>query len=312
MRRKKSLLIGINYWGSKHQLQGCHADIDNIAEYLSYRGYANDHQSRVILSDMPGVPYTSPYFPTGRNILQAMDWLVSEPNCTLFMHYSGHGGQVEDEEGMSETGMNDTIVPVDFERNGQINSTLLHRHLVTNMAPGCTLFIILDCCHSGSALELPYVYRSSFDGQVNLLDNLKQGARLWAEARDVLDGDYGNAKHLMAGASSFFNGLKHMGKLREEGLDEGAYAYEYGSEKKLVTMLSGCRDDQTSADARIQGRSSGAMTWAFLQTMKRTPNPTYVQTLQMTRGFLDQSHYTQVPQLSTGVEMDLNRTGLIL
>ena len=95
-----------------------------MAEFLSYRGYANDHASRVILSDISGVPYNSPYFPTGRNIMNAMAWLVSEPNCTLFMHYSGHGGQVEDDEGYGRGidggDVEDTIVPIDFERNGQI------------------------------------------------------------------------------------------------------------------------------------------------------------------------------------------------
>jgi hypothetical protein len=68
-----------------------------------------------------------------------------------------------------------------------------------------------------------------------------------------------------------------MGEQQEEGLQDGDFAYQYGSEHKVVTMFSGCRDDQTSADARIQGRSSGAMTWAFLETMKRVPRPTYVQ-----------------------------------
>ena len=27
-------------------------------------------------------------------MLAAMQWLVSEPNCSLFLHYSGHGSQV--------------------------------------------------------------------------------------------------------------------------------------------------------------------------------------------------------------------------
>ena len=45
----------------------------------------------------------------------------------------------------------------------------------------------------------------------------------------------------------------------------------------MVTMFSGCRDDQTSADANIQGTSEGAMSWAFLETMNRIPNPTYLQ-----------------------------------
>jgi hypothetical protein len=45
----------------------------------------------------------------------------------------------------------------------------------------------------------------------------------------------------------------------------------------MVTMFSGCRDDQTSADANIQGMSEGAMSWAFLETMKRIPNPSYIE-----------------------------------
>jgi hypothetical protein len=43
----------------------------------------------------------------------------------------------------------------------------------------------------------------------------------------------------------------------------------------MVTMFSGCRDDQTSADAHIEGEHTGAMTWAFLEMMKADPSPTY-------------------------------------
>ncbi|KAF2654981.1 peptidase C14 [Lophiostoma macrostomum CBS 122681] len=311
-RKKKSLLIGINYLGTQHQLNGCHQDIDSIADFLSYRGYTNDHRSRVILSDIPGVPFNSPYYPTGHNILAAMDWLVCEPNCTLFLHYSGHGGQID-----SQDGVEDSLVPYDFEQNGQIGSRMLHEHLVTRLAPGCTLFIVLDCCHSGSAVELPFVYRSDSDGQISLMDNLKAGVQLYSEAENLIEGGFsynkmGEARHLLAGATSFFQGIKHMGEQQEEGLQGGEFAGQYGSENKVVTMFSGCRDDQTSADARIQGRSTGAMTWAFLETMKRSPRPSYVQTLQMTRQFLDGSHYTQIPQLSCGVEMDLDNTPLML
>jgi hypothetical protein len=92
---------------------------------------------------------------------------------------------------------------------------------------------------------------------------------------------------------------------------------------RFATMFSGCRDDQTSADANIGGASVGAMSWAFLETMKRNPNPTYLnaraslsplryanvcQTLQQTRTLLGQSNYKQVPQLSIGFkELDLNQ-----
>lgn len=113
---------------------------------------------------------SGPYYPTAHNILAAMDWLVSEPGYSCFLHYSGHGGQVRDPYGERPTGFNDTIVPVDFERAGQIDSGTLHQHLVSRLAPGCQLHILFDCCHSGSAVELPFVYRSDGDGRITLLD----------------------------------------------------------------------------------------------------------------------------------------------
>jgi len=63
--RKKSLLIGINYTGSENELNGCHQDVQNVAEFLSYRGYSSDPQSQVIMRDDMG----GHYYPTGHNIL---------------------------------------------------------------------------------------------------------------------------------------------------------------------------------------------------------------------------------------------------
>jgi hypothetical protein len=37
-QRKKSLLIGINYVGSQHALQGCHQDVTNMREFLDANG----------------------------------------------------------------------------------------------------------------------------------------------------------------------------------------------------------------------------------------------------------------------------------
>lgn len=113
------------------------------------------------------------------------------------------------------------------------------------------------------------------------MDNLKTGVHLLGEANDLFAGGFSfdklaEAKDLYAGATSFFRSFKHMGEEQGEGLSEGDYA-AYEREHKMVTMFSGCRDDQTSADANIGGMSEGAMSWAFLETMKRIPNPTYLQ-----------------------------------
>jgi hypothetical protein len=182
---------------------------------------------------------------------------------------------------MRPSGILDTICPVDFREAGQINSDTLHDHLVTRMPPNSTLFVILDCCHSGSALELPFVYRSDDDGNVSVIDNLKMGAHLVGEANDLLMGGFSfnklaEAQDLYAGATNFFRGFKHMGEAQQAGLGQDDNYGGNAQERKMVTMFSGCRDDQTSADANINGMSEGAMSWAFLEIMKQNPNPSYL------------------------------------
>jgi metacaspase-1 len=277
-RRRKSLLIGINYTGSQHALRGCHQDVQNVERYLVSRGYPTDPKNMVILTDAR----SGPFYPSGQNILTALDWLVSEPNCTLFLHYSGHGGQVKDPDGDRDSGFDDTIVPVDFERNGQIDSDTLHRRLVSALPPSCTLFVVFDCCHSGSAIELPFVYRTDDEGNIKLMDHLKHGAKLMSSVSRLVRGGFtvdkvSDAKQLFAGTQSFFKNMKRMGERQDEGLGEEHFMEDWRNEHKDVWMYSGCRDDQTSADATIGGSNVGAMSWAFLEVMHKNPNQTYVQ-----------------------------------
>lgn len=284
-----------------------------MMEFLKFKGYSSDPKSQVIMRDDRNTDPRGPFYPTGKNMLAAMQWLVSEPNTCNFLHYSGHGSQVKDPDGDRDSGLDDTIVPVDYESNGQIDSDKLHRILVSALPPSSTLFVIFDCCHSGSAIELPYVYRSDADGNVSMMDNVKTGLGLLHEAGGLIQGGFTmsklvQAKELFAGANTFFKQLQHAGQPQEEGVGEEHFVEDWKSEHKFATMFSGCRDDQTSADASIGGESVGAMSWAFLQVMKSNPSPTYLNTLQQTRTVLGQSNYKQVPQLSIGFqELDLNQ-----
>lgn len=114
-----------------------------------------------------------------------------------------------------------------------------------------------------------------------MVNNVKQGIHLLAEANDIAMGGFSfdkiaEAKDLYAGATSFFRSFKHMGQSEPPGLDSDDDFKAYEREHKMVSMFSGCRDDQTSADANIGGMSEGAMSWAFLQCMQREPNPSYI------------------------------------
>jgi len=114
------------------------------------------------------------------------------------------------------------------------------------------------------------------------MDNVKQGLHLVSTAQHLLQGGFSmnkvnDAKQLLAGASSFFQGLKHRTEPQEEGLGEEHFVEDWRNEHKRVFMYSGCKDDQTSADASISGEHVGAMSWAFLQNMKMNPNQSYLQ-----------------------------------
>jgi hypothetical protein len=54
-------------------------------------------------------------------------------------------------------------VPLDYQNAGQIRDDDLYTTLVAPMAKGVFATCIMDCCHSGSVLDLPYVFIA--DGQ---------------------------------------------------------------------------------------------------------------------------------------------------
>lgn len=305
-------MIGINYVGTEDELEGCHQDVENIREFLGEIGYPDDEHSQVIMRDDPKTDLDGPTFPNGHNMLAAMQWLVSEPGTCNFLHYSGHGGQIPDEDGDRASGLDDTIIPYDFRARGQLKSSLLHQTLITCLPPSSTLLVVFDCCHSGSALELPYVYMSDENGNVSVMDNYDASMRLLGDATRFIKGGFGithhnEAKALLAGAQAFFTGLMHQDNADQYGLGQENFGENWASERKNVWMYSGCRDDQTSADADIDGSHVGAMSYAFLTSMRHFgPQQSFMEILQNTRQIL-KGKYEQVPQLSVGRDADLHR-----
>lgn len=79
-------------------------------------------------------------------------------NETKILSETGHGGQTPDLDGDEEDGYDEVIYPVDFRQAGHIVDDEMHRIMVRPLRPGVRLTAIFDSCHSGSALDLPYIY----------------------------------------------------------------------------------------------------------------------------------------------------------
>lgn len=254
-------------------------------------GYKRDDM--VILTDDQQRPISQP---TKQNILRAMHWLVkdAQPNDSLFFHYSGHGGQTKDRDGDEPDGYDEVIYPVDFRQVGHITDDEMHRIMVRVLAPGVRLTAIFDSCHSGTALDLPYIYSTQgILKQPNLAKEAGQGLLgvISAYSRGDLGGIANNVLGFIKKATS--------------GEDAHNRALATKTSPADVIMFSGSKDDQTSADATIAQQATGAMSWAFISSLKKNPQQSYVQLLNSIRDELA-TRYTQKPQLSCSHPLNTN------
>ena len=64
-----------------------------------------------------------------------------------------------------EDGYDETLVPVDYASAGQIRDDDLFQVLVGAMPSGVVVTCVMDCCHSGTVLDLPYQFIA--DGESN-------------------------------------------------------------------------------------------------------------------------------------------------
>jgi len=293
---KKALLIGINYLGKSAQLNGCINDANNMKHFLTTKfGFSDAPGKMIVLTDDQKEKLKRP---TRKNMINAMKWLVNDckPGDSLFFYFSGHGGQAKDLDGDEVDGYDETILPVDFEQSGEIIDDEMNAIMVKPLPEGVRLTALFDSCHSGTALDLPYIY--SDDGKLVIQQGPSQVDKLKNTFNSIDSGDI-----LGAIDAAIELGDKKKAKMKAKKAKE--LTEKTRSSFADVIMLSGCMDSQTSADTRINGVFTGAISYAFIKALTTKRDMNYLELLRETKRYLIE--FQQRPQLSTGRLMDMNQ-----
>jgi len=134
-----------------------------------------------------------------------------------------------------------------------------------------------------------------------IVDPLPEGAKLWVISDSCHSGsvvDLRQSYHLtMTDAVNEYQIITNK---------------QYPKSRGQVVLLSGCRDDQFSADAWIsqEKKYMGALTYSFLESIKELKKTdkevTYKRLMKHLLLKMKGGGYTQIPQISSGQFLDLN------
>jgi len=303
-RRRKALLIGINYKNKPYELHGCINDANYIMSFLKENYDFKEENCKIMTDDAED----ESLIPTKKNIINAMKWLVggAKEGDSLFFHYSGHGLSFTDKNGDEIDGLDESILPIDYEVNGVILDDEIHDLIVKPLPKGCLLTALADCCHSGTVLDLPYIYNTN------------------GELEDVNDMD---EDHKELSKEYFSNEIYEKNKIVQQIINRNAspppislsieerkridsFIKKARQSKADVIQYSSCRDNEISADERANGNTYGALCNAFVSTLTslilEEKSISYCELLKELRSII-QKRYGQTPQLSTGRLMDVTQ-----
>ena len=269
--RRTALLVGINYLNTESELNGCYNDVVNVSQYLrSVLGYTPANIT-MLTDGNRGSAFPPSIAPTRQNILAGISALVTGmvAGDEAVFHYSGHGSLVRDRNGDEFTGYDSCLCPVDYAApvsagGGIITDDEIRALLINKVPRGARLYVILDCCHNGTGCDIRYKYE---DFSV-LLSPPSARSPVW--------------------------------RTQQKAFADGNYTDTAGE----VYMISGCRDEQSSADAYINNAFAGALTYAVFAILRA--NQASIRTyswsnlLRDVRYFMRVNRYSQIPQIMTG------------
>lgn len=187
------VLFGLNYIGTDKALLGCINDVKLMQHFFA-------RHLRVPTKNISTYHDHTDVTPTGENIIRIIRDSVAQVNASadlqnLWIHYSGHGSCEVDKnsdedklndviKGEAEYGFDEALVALDdhYILDDQLNQ------LFAALNKDKRLICVFDCCHSGTALDLPYRYCHGMNTceRTNQTGNaITCHATLLAAARDI-------------------------------------------------------------------------------------------------------------------------------
>jgi len=94
------------------------------------------------------------------NIKKCFDDVVNQVNSeqeqsVVFFHYSGHGYQVPDIEGDEVDGFDDIFL------GHSMKDDFIWDNLIVKLPRRSHFFALIDACHSGSGVDMPYLWKNN-------------------------------------------------------------------------------------------------------------------------------------------------------
>lgn len=263
--KKRALLVGINrYRMAGADLQGCVNDVTNVRDVLlKYFGFT-----------VPNIRMVIDQRATKAAILERLRWLVKGAGAgdQLLFHFSGHGSQVRDRDGDElKDRLDEILCPYDMDWDGPYITDDELREVLAKVPAEANCEVILDSCHSGTGT------RQAF-GMGSLPQEMAMSSRFLEPPMDILCRNEEDlpVRRLLEGSNP--------GKVKEDAINH--------------VLFTGCRANQTSADAKIGGSYNGAFTYYFCKHL-RDANGSVArgELLKRVRASLKFNGFDQVPQL---------------
>jgi metacaspase-1 len=258
----KALLLGINSYKSVSQLRGCENDV------LGMRGLLTD----VYKFDPSNVKVLLNSEVTKAQVKPLLKWIYqdTQPGDRLVLHFSGHGSYTADLTG-DEPDKRDELIclyDMDFDKK---ESYLLDDELrdwTLKLQKDRQLVVVLDNCHSGTGTRkiIPpetTESRAKHPAIIERATDERRAARGLTRGLtahdDPNDPDTVIARFVEPPLEVLrkIQGAKPRGMLRREV-----------TQALNHVLLAACRDDQTAADAHIDGEFHGAFTFHLCKILR--------------------------------------------